>query len=338
METTTVTRIGAAPARRGAPLIETHGLMKSFRARGKIVEAVRGVDLTVHEGEIFGFLGPNGAGKSTTMRMLTTLVPPSGGHAAVCGLDLKRQAGRIRRQIGYMSQKGGAEINETARENLELQGRVYGMSAGQVRRRAAELIARLEMDSFADRLVRTLSGGQHRRLDVALGIMHRPRLLFLDEPTTGLDPQTRARIWEEMRGLHGEGVTIFLTTHYMDEAAGLCDRLAIIDDGRIVGIDTPANLKRQIAGDVLSLGLEATAASLAEVVADLRAQPFVRDLQPREGGLLLYVDRGEEALPQVLRLLDQRGVALRAVSLARPTLDDVFLRMTGRSLRDDARK
>jgi ABC-2 type transport system ATP-binding protein len=332
----TAARAGVAPAYTSTPLIETRGLAKSFRARGKTVEAVRGVDLTVYEGEIFGFLGPNGAGKSTTMRMLTTLLPPSGGKATVCGLDLKRQATRIRRQIGYVSQKGGAELAETPRENLEVQGRVYGMSAAETRRRSRELIARLEMDSFADRLVRTLSGGQKRRLDVALGIMHRPRLLFLDEPTTGLDPQTRARIWEEVRALHAEGVTIFVTTHYMDEADGLCDRLAVIDNGQIVSTDTPVNLKRQIAGDILSLGLEADGGRIVQLTADLRAQPYVRELQPTEGGLLLHVEHGEEALPLVLRLLDQRGVALRAVSLSHPTLDDVFLRMTGRSLRDNA--
>ena len=197
-------------------LIKTTGLVKTFKSRKGAVEAVRGVDLEVREGEIFGFLGPNGAGKTTTMRILTTLMPASGGTATVCGFDLRRDPGKVRRQIGYVSQVGGAEPMETWRENLLLQGQVYGMSGKEARRRAKELIARLDMDGFADRLVKTYSGGQKRRLDVALGIMHQPRLLFLDEPTTGLDPQSRARIWDEVRALHEQGMTIFLTTHYMD--------------------------------------------------------------------------------------------------------------------------
>jgi ABC-2 type transport system ATP-binding protein len=215
-----------------------------------------------------------------------------------------------------------------------MQGRVYGMSRAEATRRAAELIATLEMATFADRLVKTYSGGQKRRLDVALGIMHRPQLLFLDEPTTGLDPQSRARIWEEVRRLHEGGMTIFLTTHYMDEADGLCDRLAIIDNGAIVSLDTPDALKRQIAGDIISLGLDLPDADRVETV--LRGQSFLRELEAVDGGLRLYVDRGEEVLAQVLRLLDQQHIPVRTVTLARPTLEDVFLRLTGRSLRDSA--
>ena len=215
-----------------------------------------------------------------------------------------------------------------------MQGRVYGMSKAEALRRAGELIDTLEMPTFVDRLVKTYSGGQKRRLDVALGIMHRPQLLFLDEPTTGLDPQSRARIWEEVRRLHEGGMTIFLTTHYMDEADGLCDRLAIIDNGAIVSLDTPDALKRQIAGDIISLGLDA--ADAERVAAALRAQSFLRELDPTEQGLRLYVDRGEEVLPDVLRLLDQQRIPVRTVTLARPTLEDVFLRQTGRSLREAA--
>ena len=317
-----------------AALIETRGLAKTFGARGKSVEAVRGVDLRVEAGEIFGFLGPNGAGKTTTMRMLTTLLPPSGGKATVCGFDLLRQAPQVRRHIGYVSQQGGAEPLETPRENLILQGRVYGMSAGEARKRAAELVAALDMQTFAGRRVKTLSGGQQRRLDVGLGIMHRPRVLFLDEPTTGLDPQSRARIWDEVRRLNATGMTIFLTTHYMDEADGLCDRLAIIDNGAIVATDTPDALKRQIAGDIVTLGLDPQSPAFATVSDILRAQPYVRELHPSDTGMQLYVERGEEQLPTILRLLDQGGLAIRTVTLARPTLDDVFLRLTGRSLRE----
>jgi ABC-2 type transport system ATP-binding protein len=316
-------------------MIETQGLTKTFKVRKGTVEAVRGVDLEVNEGEIFGFLGPNGAGKTTTMRILTTLLDPTSGKASVCGIDLLRHPGQVRRQIGYVSQKGGAEVSETGRENLWLQGRFYGMSKADAQKRATELISKLDLAPFADRLVRTYSGGQRRRLDIAMGMMHRPRLLFLDEPTTGLDPQSRARIWDEVRHLRKEGMTIFLTTHYMDEADGLCDRLAIIDNGQIVGKDTPNALKKQIAGDIISLGLDLQNGTVAEVTETLRAQPFMRELEQNEHGLQLSVDHGEEVLPEILRLLDQNGAPIRTVTLARPTLDDVFLRLTGRSLREE---
>jgi ABC-2 type transport system ATP-binding protein len=315
-------------------MIQTQGLTKTFKARKGSVEAVRGVDLVVNEGEIFGFLGPNGAGKTTTMRMLATLLQPTSGKATVCGYDLQREPGRVRQQIGYVGQKGGAEASETGLENLLLQGRLYGMSKGDAQKRAAELSGKLDLEPFAGRLVRTYSGGQRRRLDIAMGMMHRPRLLFLDEPTTGLDPQSRARIWDEVRRLREEGMTIFLTTHYMDEADGLCDRLAIIDGGKIVSEDTPKVLKQQIAGDIISLGLDLKNGTIGRVTERLRAQPFMRELEQSDHGLQLYVDRGEEVLPEVLRLLDSNGAAVRTVTLARPTLDDVFLRLTGRSLRE----
>jgi ABC-2 type transport system ATP-binding protein len=296
---------------------------------------VRGVDLTVNEGEIFGFLGPNGAGKTTTMRMLATLIDPTGGQAKVCDYDLRRDPARVRTQLGYVGQKGGAEALETARENLMLQGRLYGMSRGEASKRATELIARLDLEPFADRLVKTYSGGQRRRLDITMGMMHRPKLLILDEPTTGLDPQSRARIWDEVRRLRDDGVTIFLTTHYMDEADGLCDRLAIMDNGQIVGEDTPNGLKQQIAGDIISLGLALRDGAGATVKQELSSQPYLRELQETDTGMQLYVERGEEVLPEVLRLLDRNGATIRTVTLARPTLEDVFLRLTGRSLREE---
>jgi ABC-2 type transport system ATP-binding protein len=216
-----------------------------------------------------------------------------------------------------------------------LQGQLYGMSKASAKQRAAELIGALDLESFADRLVRTYSGGQRRRLDIALGMMHRPHLLFLDEPTTGLDPQSRARIWDEVRRLHAGGMTIFLTTHYMDEADGLCDRLAIIDNGTIVSEGTPNALKQQIAGDLISLGLKDGQGELTRVKERLSAQAFVREVQQTDNGLLIAVDRGEEVLPEVLRLLDHNGATIRTVTLARPTLDDVFLHLTGRSLREE---
>ena len=316
-------------------MIETHKLAKTFKSRKGPVEAVRGVDLHVNEGEIFGFLGPNGAGKTTTMRMLSTLLDPSDGQATVCGYDLRRDPAKVRTQIGYVGQKGGAEARETGRENLVLQGRLYGMNKADALKRAAELVSRLELETFADRLAKTYSGGQRRRLDIAMGMMHRPRLLILDEPTTGLDPQSRMRIWDEVRSLRAEGMTIFLTSHYMDEADTLCDRLAIMDNGKIVGEDTPRALKQQIAGDIISLGLNMQNGTSAKVKEKLHEQSFLRELQETEGGLQLYVERGDEVLPEVLRLLDGNGATIRNVTLARPTLEDVFLRLTGRSLREE---
>jgi len=321
-------------------IIETQGLSKQFKSRKSIVDAVRGIDMTVEAGEIFGFLGPNGAGKTTTLRMLATLLEPDGGTAKVAGFDLRREPARVRERIGYVSQTGGADASSTARENLVLQGRLYGMNKADAQRRAAELIAALEMDSFADRLSKTYSGGQRRRLDLGTGMIHKPSLLFLDEPTTGLDPQSRARLWDEVRRLRESGTTIFITTHYLEEADALCDRLAIMDDGRLVGEGTPDALKRQIAGDVLTVGLDVRNGSLKKAEDLLRAQSFVRELhsigENGDSKLQLYVEGGEETLPVVLRLMDGASLPIRTVSMARPTLDDVFLRLTGRSLRESS--
>jgi ABC-2 type transport system ATP-binding protein len=318
-------------------MIQTHGLTKTFRGRKGAIEAVRGVDLDVKKGEIFGFLGPNGAGKTTTMRMLATLLQPTGGKAIICGFDLLREPARVRQQIGYVGQKGGAEASETGRENLLLQGGLYGMRTSAAKMRVAELIEKLDLEPFAERLAHTYSGGQRRRLDIAMGMMHRPALLFLDEPTTGLDPQSRVRIWDEVRHLRDEGVTVFLTTHYMDEADGLCDRLAIIDDGKIVIEDTPLALKQRLAGDIIELHLDFKNGAASHIIETLRAQPFLREVEHSDQHLRLSVDRGEEVLPAVLRLLDQQGTPIQTVTLARPTLDDVFLRLTGRSLREEQR-
>ncbi|MDQ6773420.1 MAG: ATP-binding cassette domain-containing protein [Candidatus Dormibacteraeota bacterium] len=315
-------------------VIETRGLRRTFKSRRGAVEAVAGVDLRVEAGEIFGFLGPNGAGKTTTLRMLATLLPPTGGDATVAGVDLRRQSGVVRTRIGYVGQSGGTDPMVTGRSELILQGRFYGLSAAEARQRAAELIAKVELDDCADRRTGTYSGGQRRRLDIALGMVHRPQVLFLDEPTTGLDPQSRARMWDEVRLRREEGTTVFITTHYLEEADVLCDRLAIIDHGQIVAEGTPDALKRQIAGDVVTVGV---AANPEAAVATLRHQPFVREAGSEEDGLLrLYVDRGETAMPQILRLLDGAGLELSTISLTRPSLDDVFLRQTGRSLRETA--
>jgi ABC-2 type transport system ATP-binding protein len=314
-------------------VIETRGLRRVFRSRQREVVAVAGVDLRVQPGEIFGFLGPNGAGKTTTLRMLATLLPPSGGSARVTGCELATEPARIRERIGYVGQAGGADREITGRTELVFQGRLYGMAVDRAQRRAAELISMLELEGAADRKVGTYSGGQKRRLDIGLGLVHDPQLLFLDEPTTGLDPQSRARVWEEVRKMHDRGVTVFLTTHYLDEADALCDRVAIIDYGRIVAEGTPEELKRAVAGDVVTL----TVAGEQERAYDLiKEQDFVREAKLEDGSVHLYVDRGELAMPAILRILEAASLQLLTVELHRPSLDDVFLRQTGRSLREAA--
>ena len=303
-------------------IIETRNLTKVFPARrgnerkAQAVAAVKELNLEVPEGEIFGFLGPNGAGKTTTLRMLATLLPPTSGEACIAGYDLVQEAAQVRRHIGYVSQAGGVDATATARENLLLQAQLYGMSRRDAESRVKELITAFELDSFAGRVASTYSGGQRRRLDLALGLVHRPKLLFLDEPTTGLDPQSRSRLWEEVRNLKGNGTTIFLTTHYLEEADALADRLAIIDGGTIVAQGTSQSLKEQIAGDVVTLGLESSNGQLAQAQNLLQAQPFVRELHPAADQLQLYVERGDESLPAILRTLDEAGLTVRRVTPA----------------------
>jgi ABC-2 type transport system ATP-binding protein len=313
-------------------MIKTDGLRKSFRSGKTTVEAVRRVDLDVGSGEIFGFLGPNGAGKTTTLRMLATLIRPDGGSALVAGVDLMRDPGEVRRRIGYVAQGGGTWGEVSAREELVYQGRLHRLSPAESRRRATTAIDAFQLGEFADRHCRTYSGGQLRRVDIALGVIHQPSVVFLDEPTTGLDPQSRAHMWTEVRRLRAEGMTVFLTTHYLEEADALCDRVAIIDHGAIVAVDSPDALKRQVAGDVVTLGLDpARAPAVASV---LERQPYVRDLEKTGTGLRLVVEAGDTVMPQILRMVDATGVPLGSIELHRPSLDDVFLARTGRSLRE----
>jgi ABC-2 type transport system ATP-binding protein len=315
-------------------VIETRGLRKSFTSRQgrekKTVEAVRGVDLSVAEGEIFGFLGPNGAGKTTTLRMLATLIVPDGGTATIAGADLLRNPGEVRRRIGYVAQGGSTWDDSTAREELVLQARLYGASKSAARSRAASVLDGFQLSEYADRKCKTYSGGQRRRVDIALGIIHEPKVVFLDEPTTGLDPQSRAHMWDEIRRLRGDGMTVFITTHYLDEADALCDRISIMDHGEIVASGSPASLKRAISGDVVHVGVHAVAAA-AEV---LDAAPYVNKLETHEDSVRLYVDDGATAIPLILRALDGAAVEIGTVELHRPSLDDVFLTKTGRSLRE----
>ncbi|MFL5778094.1 MAG: ATP-binding cassette domain-containing protein [Chloroflexota bacterium] len=316
-------------------MIATSGLRRVFKSRRGAIEAVAGVDLRVGAGEIFGFLGPNGAGKTTTLRMLATLIEPTDGQATVAGADLRREPRLVRERIGYVPQGGSTDPAETGRGELVIQGRLYGLSASHAKARAAEVLDSLELEAAADRPTGTYSGGMRRRLDVGLGIVHRPQVLFLDEPTTGLDPQARARMWDEIRVLRELGTTVFLTTHYLEEADALCDRLAIIDQGRIVAEGTSDQLKQQVAGDVVTIGVNDAGAS---VLALVEAMPFVREasLDADTGLVRLYVDRGETAVPHLLRSLDAGGFAPTSISLNKPSLDDVFLRQTGRSLREEA--
>jgi ABC-2 type transport system ATP-binding protein len=315
-------------------IIRTRDLRKTFKGRGGAVEAVKGVDLDVKGGEIFGFLGPNGAGKTTTLRMLATLIPPTSGEASVAGVDLLRDPAKVRQQIGYVAQGGGSDPLMTGRGELVIQGRLFGMSRKQAEARATEVLAALDLTEAAGRTTGTYSGGMRRRLDIGMGMVHQPKLLFLDEPTTGLDPQARANLWDEVRKLRDGGTTIFLTTHYLEEADILCDRVAIIDHGTIVAEGTPAELKKAIAGDVITLGI----AEHDRVLALVRAEPYVREAndQDEDGLVRLYVDEGDRALPQLLRLLDDAGLPPQTIALSRPSLDDVFLRKTGRSLRETA--
>ena len=315
-------------------LIEAAGLARTFRSRHGTVEAVRGVDFTVGAGEIVGFLGPNGAGKTTTLRMLTTLLTPTAGTATVAGCDLRRDPAGVRRRIGYVAQGGGTDPAAGVREELVLQARLYRLGAAEAQRRTAELCAQLDLAGLEGRLVKTLSGGQRRRLDIALGLVHRPPLVFFDEPTAGLDPQGRSHLWDHIRRLRGHyDTTVFLTTHYLDEADALCDRILIIDHGRIVAEGAPEELKRRIAGDVITVEV---AGGADRAQAALAGHAAVREVAVADHTLRLAVEHGEQALAGLLRALDAARVELASVRLARPTLDDVFLTLTGRSLREEA--
>jgi ABC-2 type transport system ATP-binding protein len=321
------------------PAVQVTGLRKSFRVAGQTVEAVRGIDLTVAAGEIFGLLGPNGAGKTTTLRILTTLLPADAGDARVAGEDVRRAPARVRRLIGYVGQLGGADRDATGRENLMLASRLYGLSASGARQRCAELSEVFDLDALVDRPVRTYSGGQRRRLEVALGIVHRPRVLFLDEPTTGLDPQNRANLWEQLRLLREGGTTVFLTTHYLDEADQLSDRIAIVDNGQVIALGSPDELKQRYSADTIAVTPEAGPEVLEAVAGELADAPFITSavVEPGAGGqgtIRLTATDATRAMAAVFDALVSRGVPTRAASVARPTLDDVFLQETGRSLRD----
>jgi len=317
-------------------IIEVRGLARSFTTKSGPVDAVRGLDFDVATGEIVGLLGPNGAGKTTTLRMLTTLLLPTSGDATVAGHDLRREPREVRRNIGYVAQVGAAPSAGTiVGEELVTQARLQGVSKADAHARLAAIAPHLDLAGLERRALLELSGGQRRRFDVALGLMHSPRLVFLDEPTTGLDPQSRANLWQHIRSLRDEaGVTIVLTTHYLDEADALADRLLVMDGGEIVADGTPDELKARIAGDVVTFTL--TPEQATEAVGVVSGAVELRDVTVADGAVLVTVTDGATAVAPILRALDGAGLHPASINVSRPTLDDVFLTLTGRSLREAA--
>ena len=312
--------------------IEARQLVKTYAVRGEKhgIRALDGLDISVPRGMIYGLLGPNGAGKSTTVKILTSLARPDSGEARVEGVDVLARPGQVRHMIGVVAQRSGADPTATGRENLILQGRLYGLRGASARARADELLAHFGLTEAAGRLVRTYSGGMQRRLDVALGLIHRPAVLFLDEPTTGLDPESRAAMWQEIARLAGgEGMTVLLTTHYLEEADRLASRLAIVDRGRVVTSGTPDELKGELRGDAVQVELPADT-DPARVRRVLEALPAVRDVVIAGRDVSARSDDGAAAVPVVLAELQRAGVNAASVAVARPSLDDVYLRYTGR--------
>ena len=316
-------------------MIHTEALARSFGSGKQVVHAVRGIDLNVAEGELVAFLGPNGAGKSTTLRMLTSLLPPTSGTARVAGLDVTADPAAVRARIGYIGQKDGAGHNYRVWDELRMQGRFYGLDRRTAAARGARLLDSLDLGALKMRKVSTLSGGQKRRLDIALGLIHAPGLLFLDEPSTGMDPQNRANLWEHITRLRAEhGTTIVLTTHYLEEADSMAERVVVIDHGKIIADDPPAVLKADLAGDRITVlvdppDLGPARAVLAGIGRELSERAVATGVE-----LTCRVDVGPALLPVLLGELADRGIPVRAATVHQPTLDDVFLTLTGRSLRE----
>jgi len=307
-------------------LIEVTDLVKVF---AKEIRAVDGITFHVDEGEVFGFLGPNGAGKTTTIRILVTLSEATSGMALVDGLDVVAEANDVRTRIGYAAQFIGVDGDLTARENLVLQGRLHGLSAEAAKNEADHLLEVIDLTEAADRHARTFSGGMRRRLDLAQALVHSPELLFLDEPTTGLDPQNRHALWDYLRRLNEGGVTIFLTTQYLEEADALTDRIAIIDNGKIIVDGTPDELKAGVGGDTIAVTVDDT----ERAAATLRALDGIHDVQTVDHSVTVYVADGGSRVAEVVRALDAAGISSHQLELSEPTLDQVFLKHTGEQLR-----
>jgi ABC-2 type transport system ATP-binding protein len=310
------------------PAIEVRGLERSFSGG---VQAVAGVDLEVAEREIYAFLGPNGAGKTTTVRMLTTLLRPTGGEAHVAGHDVVKEAAEVRRSIGVALQEAALDPLMTGRELIQLQATLHGLARTEGVRRANALLERVGLEAAADRRVGTYSGGMRRRLDLASALVHEPRVLFLDEPTTGLDPVSRKTIWEEVEKLNNEGTTVFLTTQYLEEADMLADRVGIIDSGLIVAEGTPSSLKAEIGRPHLELKLAEGEFDRAEEIV----RRFGKPMPSKDGAVLVELERGAAEVAPVVRALDEAGLAVESLDLVQPTLDDVFVAKTGYHLEGD---
>ncbi|MDA4124747.1 MAG: ATP-binding cassette domain-containing protein [Thaumarchaeota archaeon] len=311
-------------------VIKVEGLTKSF---GENVKAVDGVSFDVNEGEIYGFLGPNGAGKSTTINMLTTLIPPTSGTATVCGFDLHKDANEVRRSVGVVPQDYTADEDMTGYENILLCADLYGIPRSDSKRHAVELLQLVELQDAAKRKVSTFSGGMRRRLELACGLINYPRLLFLDEPTLGLDVQTRAAVWKYIRQLKKDyNMTLFVTTHYLEEADSLCDRIAIIDHGHIVKIGTPDELKAAVGGDVIVVGVRE---SEPDISSDIAKIGLVKSVRKTDNEYRIKAEAGEEASPQIIDVIRSKGLHVSKISLTRPSLDEAYLELTGRTLREE---
>ncbi len=319
------------PRRATPAIVEVRNLTKSFN---HTVKAVDDITFEVNEGEIFGFLGPNGAGKSTTIHMLTTILKPTSGTATICGYDILKEANEVRRSIGVVPQEYTADEDMTGYDNIMLCADLYGIPRSTSRKRALELLRLVELEEARDRKVSTYSGGMRRRLELACGLINHPRLLFLDEPTLGLDVQTRTAVWSYIRRLKEEyRMTLFMTTHYLEEADSLCDRIAIIDHGRLVKIGTPNDLKEGIGGDIIELGLKEDSDSASGLIGQVKG---VKDV--KKVSVLSYrikAGLGEETAPRIIEVLRENGLHVTRIALTKPTLDQVYLEYTGRSMREE---
>jgi len=311
--------------------IETKSLTKSFGD----VTAVNDISFSVENGEIFGFLGPNGAGKSTTIMIFTTLLKPTSGQALISGFDVMTNAKKVRQNIGYVQQETTVDEYLTGRENLLLQAKLNHIPKGEIDKRIDEILELIELSDKQDKSVGTYSGGMRKRLDIAGGLLHRPKVLFLDEPTVGLDIQTRRKIWKYIKKIHDEfDMTIFLTTHYMEEADQLCDRIGIIDGGKIQVIDSPKNMKKAMGNEVISIILE-EGENYDSFLFELKKIEFVNKINKDGSKLTLFASNGTEVIPKIFQISSKLNIKIISISLTQPTLDDVFISYTGHEIRDD---